>query len=94
MTGNIRLMVPLMLTCSVSYLVCRGFLKESIYTQSLADKGLDIKLGGYITILSQTKVRDIMTKDVEFVYNDTLIEVAAAKATSKTIFGLSIPLSI
>lgn len=90
MTGNIKLMILLMLTCSISYLVCRSFLKESIYTQSLADKGLNIKLGGHITILSQTKVRDIMTKDVSYICETAKIYDAIEMVKTKGHFGLPI----
>ncbi|MBD3192691.1 MAG: CBS domain-containing protein [Candidatus Heimdallarchaeota archaeon] len=64
MTGNYLLIIPLMITCSISYLTCRALMKESIYTQTLADKGLKISLGGNVTILSTTKVEEIMDKNV------------------------------
>lgn len=64
MTGNYLLIIPLMITCSISYLTCRALMKESIYTQTLADKGLKISLGGNITILSTTKVEEIMDKNI------------------------------
>ncbi|NHJ47168.1 MAG: CBS domain-containing protein [Asgard group archaeon] len=90
MTGNIKLMIPLMLTCSISYLVCRGFLKESIYTQSLADKGLKIYLGGHITILSSTKVEEIMVKDVIYVHSDSTVKEASEKIKETGHFGFPI----
>ena len=87
MTGNILLMIPLMLTCSISYLICRIFLKESIYTQALADKGLNITLGGNATLLTTTIVDDIMIKDVVSVKNDTTMDEVITKIEEDGPFG-------
>lgn len=87
MTGNIMLTIPLMLTCSISYLICRGFMKESIYTQALANKGLKITLGGNVTILSTTTVKDIMTTDVITVNQQTTMKEVCELVESDGPFG-------
>lgn len=74
MTGNFVLLIPLMLTCSVSYLLCRFALKESIYTQSLADEGLAVSLAGPTELLAKYKVEDVMTRDVICVPKDMTME--------------------
>lgn len=74
MTDNITLMIPLMLTCSVSYLVCRGLMKESIYTQQLIDKGLRITQGGNIALLTTTRVNEIKIREVITVKQGTPIK--------------------
>jgi len=90
MTGNITLMIPLMLTCSISYLICRGFLKESIYTQPLVDKGLRIVIGGQIVKLSTTRVEEIMTKEVISVDRNATMEEASKLVKDYSVFGLPI----
>ncbi len=87
MTGNIMLTIPLMLTCSVSYLICRGLMKESIYTKALADKGLKITLGGNVTILSTTTVKDIMTTKVITVERKTTMKEVCELVESDGPFG-------
>ncbi len=87
MTGNIMMVIPLMLTCSVSYLICRGLLKESIYTQALVDKGLKITLGGNVTILSTTTVKDIMTTDVITIGEKTTMREVCELVESDGPFG-------
>ncbi|NHJ05655.1 MAG: CBS domain-containing protein [Candidatus Heimdallarchaeota archaeon] len=90
MTGNIMLMIPLMLTCSISYLICRIFLKESIYTQSLVDKGLKISLGGNATILTTTKVEEIMIKNVTTIKRDITMGDVITKIEENGPFGYPI----
>ena len=87
MTGNILLIIPLMLTCSVSYLICRGLMKESIYTQALVDKGLKITLGGNVTILSTTTVKDIMTTEVITIQQKTSMKEVCELIESDGPFG-------
>ncbi|MEA2070754.1 MAG: chloride channel protein [Asgard group archaeon] len=90
MTGNILLSVPLMLTCSISYIICRLTLKESIYTQSLVDQGIKITLGGNVAMLTTTKVKEIMSKDVITVQNNERIDSIATKIMNKNIFSFPV----
>ncbi|MFW9921968.1 MAG: chloride channel protein, partial [Candidatus Thorarchaeota archaeon] len=90
MTGNITLIIPLMLTCSTSYLVCRAILKESIYTQPLVDEGLKITSGGNITLLTTTKVIDIMTTNVISIEKGTTMKYVAEEMISDGPFGFPI----
>jgi len=57
-TGGYTLMVPLMLICSISYLINRAVMKNSIYTKVLADTGDLISYENKDrTVLSMMKLR-------------------------------------
>jgi chloride channel protein, CIC family len=69
MTGNYKIILPLMITCIVSSLTVQRFLKESIYTLKLVRRGIDIREGREVNILKSIKVKDIMNRSVETVPN-------------------------
>jgi len=67
MTGDYKIILPLMITCIISSLAVRWLLKESIYTLKLIRRGVDIREGREVNILKSIKVGDVMNSSVETV---------------------------
>ena len=65
MTGDYRIMLPMMLATVFSTLVAHRLLNESIYTLKLARKGIKIKAGRDVDLLNEIKVADIMDTDYQ-----------------------------
>jgi len=67
MTGDYKIILPLMITCIISSLVIQRLMKESIYTMKLIRRGVDIRQGREVNILKSIKVKDVMNPFVETV---------------------------
>jgi CIC family chloride channel protein len=67
MTGDYKIILPLMVTCIISSLVIQRLMKESIYTMKLIRRGVDIRQGREVNILKSIKVKDVMNPSVETV---------------------------
>jgi len=70
MTGEYRIILPLMLSCILSSVIASQIKKESIYTMKLIRRGTDIKAGKEVNIMKSLLVKDTMTRDVETVSED------------------------
>ncbi|NHJ39852.1 MAG: CBS domain-containing protein [Asgard group archaeon] len=64
MTHSYHTFIPLMLTCTISYVISKIATKENIYTQKLLQRGINISMAGPTDLLVTYKVKDIMTTDV------------------------------
>ena len=60
LTGNYTIILPLMIVCILSTLVTNLASRESIYTQKLARKGIDLFRGRTLDIFQEWKVGDCM----------------------------------
>jgi len=60
MTGDYRIMLPMMLATVFATLVASRLSRESIYTLKLVRKGINIKAGKDVELLSDIKVADVM----------------------------------
>ncbi|MFH1975395.1 MAG: chloride channel protein [Pseudomonadota bacterium] len=67
MTGEYRIILPLMMTCIVSTLAARNLSRESIYTLKLVRRGVDIREGREVNVLKSISVKDVMNSKVETV---------------------------
>ena len=65
LTGNYQIILPLMLSCFLSYLVASQIREGSIFTLRLLRRGLDLRAGREANIMKYLKVRDAMTRHVE-----------------------------
>ncbi len=65
MTGNYKIILPLMLSCIVATIFAGQLMKESIYTLKLARRGIDIRAGKEVNVLKSMFVRDVMSRHVE-----------------------------
>jgi chloride channel protein, CIC family len=68
MTGDYRIILPLMLTTVISTLISRIISKESIYTLKLARRGVHLSQGHDIDVMQGVTVREVMTSKVDTVY--------------------------
>jgi CIC family chloride channel protein len=68
MTGDYKIILPLMITCIISSLAAGQFLKESIYTLKLIRRGIDIREGKEVNILKAIRVGEVMNTNVETIY--------------------------
>ena len=64
MTGNYRIILPLMITCIISTVVVRRFSKESIYTLKLMRRGININELRKSDLMSSITVSDAMVTQV------------------------------
>ena len=67
MTGDYKIILPLMITCIISCLVASRLCGESIYTFKLIRRGINIKGGKEVNILSSMPVKNVMYHTVEMV---------------------------
>jgi len=64
MTGNYKIILPLMLSCILSSIVASQIKRESIYTLKLIRRGTDIRAGKEVNVMKSLLVKDAMTKEV------------------------------
>lgn len=64
MTGNYKIILPLMITCIISISVVRRFTKESIYTLKLRRRGVDIQKVRERDLMDKITVSEAMVKNV------------------------------
>lgn len=67
MTGDYKIILPLMITCIISTLVARKLCRESIYTFKLIRRGINIRGGKEVNILNSMSVDNVMYRTVEIV---------------------------
>lgn len=70
MTGDYKIILPLMITCILSTLVATRLLKESIYTFKLIRRGVNIRAGRDVNALQSISVRDVMNTNVETIHEN------------------------
>lgn len=64
MTGDYKMILPLMLSCIISTVVASQLKRDSIYTMKLARRGVDIRAGKDANIMRALLVKDAMTEEV------------------------------
>ena len=67
MTGNYKVIVPLMLACITGYVIASNINRESIFTLKLARRGVDLKAGREVNIMKSLLVKNAMTTEVSTV---------------------------
>jgi CIC family chloride channel protein len=84
MTGDYKIILPLMIACIVTSLASRQLFKESIYTLKLSRRGVNIRAGREVNILKSIKVKDVMNAGVETIpENFSLGQIADKISKSK-----------
>jgi CIC family chloride channel protein len=64
LTGDYQIMLPLMISCVISTLIASRLKRDSIYTEKLSRRGVNLHLGLEAKIMESTLVRDLMQTDV------------------------------
>jgi CIC family chloride channel protein len=73
MSGNYKIILPLMITCIISTVVVRQFTKESIYTLKLARRGIDINSPKDLDLMEKITVSEAMIRDISTVDESTIV---------------------
>ena len=81
MTGDYKIILPLMMACIVSALASGHWLKDSIYTLKLARRGIDIRAGKEVNVLRSILVRDVMSPQVETILENITLGGLAEKVS-------------
>jgi CIC family chloride channel protein len=79
MTGNYRIILPLMIACIISSVAAGQLLKESIYTLKLARRGLNIRAGKEVNVLRAIRVEEAMNPNVETIAENLTLGTLAEK---------------
>ena len=79
MTGDYKIILPLMITCIISCIVARKLCGESIYTFKLIRRGINIRGGKEVNILSSIPVKNVMYHTVEMIPETFLLKDLAQK---------------
>jgi len=64
MTGDYKLILPLMLCSILASFVASVLKRDSIYTMKLTRRGVDLSQGMEVSIMQTTRVRDVMSHDM------------------------------
>ena len=65
LTGDYRIILPLMLTVVIAMLIARGLLgNESIYTLKLTRRGIRLRRGRDVDVLESVTVADVMSQEL------------------------------
>jgi len=80
MTGDYKIILPLMIACIISYLASSQLLQESIYTLKLSRRGVNIRGGKEVNVLKSIPVRDVMNP-----YPETIPEGLSLRGFSEKI---------
>jgi CIC family chloride channel protein len=64
LTGDYRIILPLMISCIVATLLATKLDKESIYTTKLTRRGVNVRAGQDINLLRNISVREVLRDDV------------------------------
>jgi CIC family chloride channel protein len=73
MSGNYKIILPLMITCIISTAVVRRFSRDSIYTLKLTRRGIDILSIKDLDLMEKIRVSEAMVKDVMTVDENTSV---------------------
>lgn len=65
MTGDYKIILPLMLSCIIGTIAAGRFYRDSIYTLKLIRRGVDIREGKEVSVLRSLYVKDVMNPNVE-----------------------------
>jgi CIC family chloride channel protein len=65
MTGDYKIILPLMIACIIGSLASGQLLKESIYTLKLARRGVNIRAGKEVNVLRSISVKEVMNTAVD-----------------------------
>lgn len=74
MTGNYKIIIPIMLTSIIGTVVARKFCEDSIDTVDFTREGINIHEGREVAIMKSIKVGAAITDDVDFISEEANIK--------------------
>jgi CIC family chloride channel protein len=81
MTGDYKIILPLMITCIMSSLASGQILTDSIYTLKLARRGVNIRAGKEVNVLRSIPVSEVMNPEVETILEKVTLGILAEKVS-------------
>lgn len=79
MSGDYKIIIPLMISTTISTIVATHISRDSIYTLKLKRNGIDITNIRSLDLIDTIKVSEAMIRDVIYVYEDDTIKQAGLK---------------
>ncbi len=79
LTGDYKIILPLMISCIIATLLATRMQKASIYTLKLLRRGVDIRGGYSANVLGQLKARDAMRTEVNEVRREDHLMLVIAR---------------
>jgi CIC family chloride channel protein len=86
MTGDYKIILPLMIACIIGSVASGQLFKESIYTLKLSRRGVNIRAGREVNVLKSIHVKDVMNPEPETMPENLSLEKLAEKI-SKSKFN-------
>ncbi len=90
MTGDYKVVLPLMLVCVISSLVSKGLCPESIYTMKLARRGVNVRKGQNVDLMGLLPVESVMTVDVETLDINMSLKAAKEQMLQRSFTGFPV----
>jgi CIC family chloride channel protein len=90
MTGDYRIILPLMLSVAISLLVSQRIQPNSVYSMSLARKGFFINRGREIDVLDTVMVQETMTSNFMSLRNNDSLSTAKRKFAQTHDHGMPV----
>lgn len=91
MTGDYRIMLPLMLTVVIATLISQWILKgESIYTLKLTRRGVRLQRGKDVDVLQGVLVNEVMSHDINTVTKDIKLKELSTIFNRSRLHGLAV----
>ena len=90
LTGNYKIILPLMLTCVVATMIVRTMSRDSIYTIKLSRRGINLNLRRHFDLMEIIKVSEAMDKKVITVNENDPVRSAGLKIKSTSHRGFPV----
>jgi len=90
MTGDYKVVLPLMVVCVISALVSKGLCPESIYTMKLARRGVNVRKGQNVDMMASMPVETVMTSEVATFDVGMTLKTAKEKMLSVSYTGFPV----
>jgi CIC family chloride channel protein len=91
LTGDYRIILPLMLTVVISTLLAQKMLSgESIYTLKLSRRGVHLRSGRDVDVMEGVTVEEVMTRDLDTITSDTELSEIARQFYQSRHHGLPV----
>ena len=90
MSGDYRMILPLMVTVGLSTLLSQYLRRESIYTLKLVKRGIPLDRGRDVDVMQGVTVGEVMTQNPDVVYADMTLEELADTFTRTRHHGFPV----
>ena len=90
MTGDVRIILPLLFAVPISMFLSQQFQSDSVYTVELTRRGIRIERGRDVEVLSMLTVGEVMQRDVEPLRESEELHVALDRMARMRVHGLPV----